>query len=231
MPASAPPGGPAYVDVFGGETADLDAFYAGRVGIVMASSPRSHLFMDWRLLHGQAVGAAAGAPGCRSPAATQPDAVNGDDPTPGCRPASPTSTLRREGSTSRPSATWATAPPRPTAIGDAFRTAIATLKDRSAQYGADSPWVKAWVAGQDAVFDGCHNAGVAMPALDPAAPAWLKADHAYQAAALSTFYLADYDAAAVDFAAIGRDAASPWRASALYLVGRPAAPGQPEPRP
>jgi len=56
-----PPLGPSYIDVFGGQTADLDAFYAGRIGLVMAQSPRARLFMDWRLLHGQPVGAAAGA--------------------------------------------------------------------------------------------------------------------------------------------------------------------------
>ena len=56
-----PPDGPSYIDAFGGQTADLNAFYDGRVGVVMAQSPRAQLFMAWRLLHGLPVGQAAGA--------------------------------------------------------------------------------------------------------------------------------------------------------------------------
>src|SRR6202034_4494668 len=77
--------------------------------------------------------------------------------------------------TDRPIADDATAP---NCFGGAFATATATLEDRIKTYGATSPWVKAWVDGQDAVFDACHGTATAMPALDAAAPHWLAADRA-----------------------------------------------------
>jgi hypothetical protein len=213
-----PPDGPSYVDAFGGETADLNAFYDGRVGVVMAQSPRAHLFMAWRLLHGLPVGAAAGA-GLSIPCCNSPDQDTWDQ--------SQTWTAARVAVTGvaalpemiqpdRPIANDATAP---NCFGEAFAEAASTLQNRIQSYGAASPWVKAWVDGQDAVFKGCGASGVAMPALDPAAPAWLKADRAYQAAALA-LYQGDNAGAAADFAAIGRDAQSPWRPMALYLTAR-----------
>jgi hypothetical protein len=213
-----PPDGPSYIDAFGGPTADLNAFYDGRVGIVMSQSPRGRLFMAWRLLHGLPVGQAAG-PGLSIPCCASPDTDTWDQ--------SQTWTTARMTVTGvaalpdmiqpdRPIADDATAP---NCFGPAFANATATLQDRIKAYGAASPWVKAWVDGQDAVFLGCGNAGVAMPALDPAAPAWLKADHAYQAAALA-LYQGDNAGAAADFAAIGKDASSPWRPMAPYLTAR-----------
>ncbi|HLK24955.1 MAG TPA: hypothetical protein VKT30_09875, partial [Caulobacteraceae bacterium] len=109
---------------------------------------------------------------------------------------------------------------RPNCFADAFHTATATLNARIAAYGAASPWVKAWVAGQDVVFQACSSGQPgALPPLDPAAPVWLKADRAYQAAALA-LYQGDNATAAGDFRAIGRDAASPWRPLASYLTAR-----------
>ncbi len=65
---------PWYIDQFGGPTADLAALYGGRLGIVMMRSPRPQLYIAWRILHGQRVGAAAGAalsiPCCDAPQTT-----------------------------------------------------------------------------------------------------------------------------------------------------------------
>jgi len=213
-----PPAGPSYIDAFGGQTADLNAFYGGRVGLVMAQSPRGRLFMAWRLLHGLPVGATAGA-GLSIPCCESPDQDTWNQ-------ASAWTTVRATVTgvtpltdtieTDRPVADNATVP---NCFAGAFTNAAATLQDRITAYGVGSPWVKAWVDGQDAVFKGCAASGVTLPALDPAAPAWLKADHAYQAAALA-LYQGDNAGAAADFAAIGRDATSPWRPMAAYLTAR-----------
>ncbi len=213
-----PPDGPSYIDAFGGQTADLNAFYDGRVGVVMAQSPRARLFMAWRLLHGLPVGRAAG-PGLSVPCCDNPDANTWDQ--------SQTWTTARATVTGASALTDTIQTERRIAddatvlncFGPAFANAAATLRDRIKTYGAASPWVKAWVDGQDAVFQGCSKSGVPMPALDSAAPAWLRADHAYQAAALA-LYQGDNAGAAADFAAIGRDAKSPWRPMAPYLTAR-----------
>ena len=102
---------------------------------------------------------------------------------------------------------------------EAFDTATATLKDRSARYGAGSPAVLAWLATQDAVFDACHHAEIALPALPADAPAWLKADRAYQAGAFALYQGHNADAASA-FAAIARDGSSPWQSKGLYLQVR-----------
>ena len=61
--------------------------------------------------------------------------------------------------------------------------------------------------------------GFTLPGELPNAPAWLKADRAYQIAA-AYFYRLDYARAGELFAQIGRDASSPWQKTARYLVAR-----------
>ncbi len=89
------------------------------------------------------------------------------------------------------------------------------MEDRIASYGARSPDVAAWLAGQDAVFASCSD-DTAMPALRSDAPVWLREDHAYQSAALA-FYSGQNQQAAADFLEIARDPKSPWRILAPYL--------------
>ncbi len=60
-----------------------------------------------------------------------------------------------------------------------------------------------------------------MPALDPQAPGWLKADRAYQQAAMA-LYQRDFTAAQTQFDAIAADASSPWQKLAPYLSARAA---------
>ncbi len=212
------PEGPAYIDAFGGQAADLNAFYDGRIALVMAQSPRARLFMDWRLLHGLPVGRAAGArlsiPCCDS---ADPQTWDQTQAWVTARAAVPGVAAQAAAiQTDRPVADNAT---EPNCFAGAFANAAATLKDRIARYGAVSPWVKAWVDGQDAVFEGCSASAAVMPALDARAPAWLRADRAYQASALA-LYQGDNARAAAGFAAIGRDAQSPWRRMAPYLTAR-----------
>ena len=102
---------------------------------------------------------------------------------------------------------------------DSFDTAVATLNDRVAKFGAQSEHVRTWVAAQDEVFSNCGG-GSFIPAQLPAdADALLRADRAYQIAA-ANFYAANFDEARKGFEAIAVDANSPWQRNAVYLVAR-----------
>ena len=103
---------------------------------------------------------------------------------------------------------------------NAYRNAAATLVQRIKERGATDPWVREWTTGQDAVLANCA-ADSGLPPEVPKAPAWLKADRAYQIAT-TYFYRLDYARAAELYAAIGRDASSPWRKLARYLAARAA---------
>jgi hypothetical protein len=92
---------------------------------------------------------------------------------------------------------------------NAYRNAAATLLERIKQHGAGDPAVREWTIGEDAVLANCM-ADSAPPADVPNAPAWLQADRAYQVAT-AYFYRYDYAHAGELYAAIGQDAASPWR--------------------
>ncbi|MBU1377779.1 MAG: hypothetical protein KKE02_08580 [Alphaproteobacteria bacterium] len=213
---------PWYLDQFGGDAADLKRLYDGNLGIVMARAPRPQLYIAWRLLHGQAVGQAAG------------DALS----TPCCDPPwrwtyAPRDNVGVDGwlktrktipgvaeigflSTDRDGANYATVV---NCFDEAFDTASATLKDRAAKYGAGSPEVRAWVDAQDGVFQACHDAEAKLPAPLANAPGWLKADRAYQEAAFA-LYQGDNTDAAIRFADIAKDKGSPWRPLAPYLRTR-----------
>lgn len=192
---------------------DRAAFAAGRVGIVKPRAPATVRYLDWRLLNGLATGTAA------TEALTTPCCGDGQDET-------GIWTEARRQVAGVADVYWIATERRgpnytaiPTCFGDAFVTAAATLKARIAAHGAGSPWVRAWVDGQDAVFESCSKPGVALPPLDPAAPAWLRADRLYQQAALA-LYDGRLDEAERTFVTIGRDPASPWQKLAPYLQAR-----------
>ena len=103
---------------------------------------------------------------------------------------------------------------------NAYRNAAATLVQRIKEHGASDPWVREWTTGEDAVLANCV-ADSGLPGEAPKAPAWLQADRAYQVAT-TYFYRLDYAHAAELYAAIGRDASSPWRKLARYLAARAA---------
>ncbi|MGW8394012.1 hypothetical protein [Pseudoduganella sp. HUAS MS19] len=109
---------------------------------------------------------------------------------------------------------------------DALRRAAATAKARAQMGPGGKPdqWFKAWLEGQDAVFANCRvQDGPATAVLPPAipgdAPAWLKADRAYQEAA-ANFYSGNLDAARRQFQAVAQDASSPWQPLGAYLAAR-----------
>lgn len=210
-----PPPVPDYVTSYALNAVDLSALSGGHLGILKAAAPSPILYLDWRLLNGLAVGKEAGAalakPCCGDSSA---------DPTyrwiDARRQVPGASTDIYYISTEREGPNYTTIP---TCFSDAFVTATVTLKDRIGRYGASSPGVRAWLAGQDAVFQSCSKPGVVLPALAVDAPAWLRADRAYQEAALA-LYDGRYADAERGFAAIGKDRHSPWQPKALYLQAR-----------
>lgn len=210
---------PWYVDQFGGDLAERQAKYDGRLGIVMSRSPDPHLFMAWRLLHGQAVGREIGAK-LEVPCCSRP--YDFDGPATGvtawleARKVVAAAPEIESLPTGRDGADYTFVD---NCFDDAFDTAAATLKDRAAAHGATSAPVAAWLQTQDAVFDACANADAKLPPPIADAPAWLTTDRAYQEAAFA-LYQGRNDEAAKRFAAIGRDSASPWRGLSPYLVAR-----------
>lgn len=102
---------------------------------------------------------------------------------------------------------------------DSFDTAIATLNDRIAKYGADSANVKTWLEAQDQVFSNCAGGSFIPAELPSDADALARADRAYQIAA-ANFYSSNFDEARNRFESIAADNNSPWRTNAIYLVAR-----------
>ena len=212
-----PPGAWA-LNELGGTAADRQMLYSGTPGVLMGTTPSSLLLVGWRRLHGQTVSTEAGealtipcctgAPGGGSDAVQRWEALR--KTVPGAAPQQPFIPTERRG----PDYTSI-----PNCLDDAFRNAAETLQARIQSYSATSPDVQAWVAAQDAVFTACSTPVASLPALADTAPAWLQADHRYQAAALA-FYNADFPAAAGAFAAVAQDTTSPWHDSAPYLRAR-----------
>ncbi|MEI9983781.1 MAG: hypothetical protein WDN69_11590 [Aliidongia sp.] len=207
---------PWALDENGGPPAEQAAFYDGNTGVLMGQSPWGRLFGAWRLLHGMPIGKEAGEALSHSCCEQSPqrlaDAVSAwlaaRQEVPGVATISYLETDRDIGDLYGV----------PNCFADAFDTAAKTLADRSAQYGKEDRWVHAWLDGQDAVFASCHD-DAALPALPDGAPDWLKADHAYQAAARS-LYRREFGEAATQFRAIAQDAASPWHSTGTYLALR-----------
>ncbi|HEV2708070.1 MAG TPA: hypothetical protein VGV59_19295 [Pyrinomonadaceae bacterium] len=102
---------------------------------------------------------------------------------------------------------------------DAFVNAAATLNERVNKYGAANAFVRDWVRAQDEVFANCEEGRHVPARLDASAEPLLRADRDYQIAA-ALFYSTQFDEARQAFDEISRDASSPWRQKAHYLVAR-----------
>jgi hypothetical protein len=218
---SADPGPyPIFIDRGGGNgPVERDRLFEGRLGMLTARSAKPLLYLNWRLLHGLAVGPVAGAaltaPCCGEAASLGPnDGVYGWLEARSIVPEAGRSPHYISTERSGPDYTSIQ-----NCFRDAFDTATATLRDRAARYGKGSPAVLAWLQTQDAVFDACGSEGAALPPLMPHAPAWLKADRAYQEAAFALYNRRNGEAAE-RFAAIARDSSSPWRNKGIYLQVR-----------
>jgi hypothetical protein len=104
-------------------------------------------------------------------------------------------------------------------LEDTFRSAIATLNERTRRLGIDSAAIREWVAGQDAVLSNCADKEMIPAPLPPNADPLRRADRAYQIAA-ANFYAAHFDMAETLFRQIAVDRASPWSEIAPYLAVR-----------
>jgi len=102
---------------------------------------------------------------------------------------------------------------------DSFDTAVSTLNERIAKYGATNPAVPTWLEAQDQVFSNCAGGSFIPSELPPDADALQRADRAYQIAA-ANFYSEKFDEAQKRFQSIANDSASPWRQNSTYLIAR-----------
>jgi hypothetical protein len=104
----------------------------------------------------------------------------------------------------------------------AFNTAVETLRARAQHFGVESPELREWIAGQDAVFKNCDSDDknpVRPNELPATADPLLRADRSYQIAA-AHFYIGNYSEAEAGFDAISHDETSPWQPIAPYLAAR-----------
>ena len=208
---------------------ELDAYAAGKLGVVSGEYFRIYRVLAWRALHGAVLTPAevkglelndwrVGAVG---------DADDGVGTWLQARaliapPAPPVSRFNVE----------AEGPDYSTYLNcasDGLKRAALTARDRLQRYGAAS--ARIWLAGQDAVFANCAPANIQngggwrrpAPVLPPPAPAdapaWLHADSAYQTAA-ALFYAGDHVEARKRFQAIAADERSPWQPLGSYLATR-----------
>lgn len=208
------------VDAYGGNAAEQDDFYDGRVGVLMGGSPWARLFAGWRMLNRLPVGAELGKtlsePCCDQPtkalgaSVARWNAVRASVPGPPAKPVNDYDAYRSVGDFSSVQ----------TCFADAFDTAAATLTARISAHGLNDPWVKAWADAQDAVFAACHDEA-ALPSVGAGAPRWVMQDWAYQSAA-AQMYARHFPEAGQQFAAIARDATSPWQKFAPFLEARAA---------
>src|SRR5262249_2913969 len=104
-------------------------------------------------------------------------------------------------------------------LDDAFRTAIATLEDRTHRPGSSYELLLDWIRAQDQVFANCRGDSMTPAPAPSGAPAWRVKDRGYQTAA-ALFYANRFGEARGAFEAIARDAESPWSAIAPYMVAR-----------
>ena len=196
------------------------AFFHGRLGILRPTFDDNRLFAAYRQLVGgtftEAQARALLAPCCDAPG--RPDDVQ----------LTWEEARKRVLGGAAPSLPYAASRERPPEIAaldascfpNAYRNAAVTLTARIKEHGAGDTWVREWTFGEDVVLANCTNDKDPPPEV-PNAPGWLKADRAYQIAT-AYFYRYDYTRAAELYAAIGRDAASPWRTLARYLSVRAA---------
>lgn len=201
----------------------MDRFAAGRIGVVQPTYARSYLYVAYRYLSGSSFtqdeqkalttlwkerlefGWSAGEEDWLKPWLEARKKVVSEDP-------APISVYR---SREKPNEYESYL----NCQKDSFDTAISTLNERIAKYGADNPAVRTWLEAQDQVFSNCGG-GSSIPSELPAnSDALTRADRAYQIAA-ANFYSEHFDEAQKRFESISNDSASPWRNNSTYLIAR-----------
>ena len=199
----------------------LEAYYAGRVGIVQRTYPMAYLFAAYRYFSGK-------------PLTAKEQEVFGRSRGPSEIQETPSPAydrwveVRRQVLGSEP-------PQYPVDVSfqdekrnlyvfyrnihdDAFEGAAKTLRERVAQFGAQSPLVVQFAQTQDDVFMSAQT-GQVPSGLDSSAPALFRSDRAYQVAA-AFFYGRQFGKSESLFTIIGNDRTSPWSKLSRYLVAR-----------
>ena len=210
--------GPFFTDLLtvqNGAPADARAYARGTLGVVKPTFARRHLVQAYRTIGGLPALPPAEAAGY-TPAAEQQPAFQ-----------QWVEIQNRELSTAARAALKPLRSVRVSAdyssfdncLEPAFTGAVDAFKERAARYGARSPALADWVAGQAAVFQNCGGTPLVLPAATTIDDARLRADRDYQMAA-AYFYATQYDEAAGRFRSIASNTVSPWRASARYLAAR-----------
>jgi hypothetical protein len=203
----------------GMDGSDNLAFFRGRLGILRPTFDDNRLLAAYRQLMGGAF-TDAQARALLAPCCDRPSPPNDNQPT-------WEETRKRVLSTAPPPTPTRSRERAPdlaaldaSCFPNAYRNAAATLAARIKEHGSGDTWVREWTYGEDVVLANCTNDRDPPPEV-PSGPDWLKADRAYQIAT-AYFYRCDYTRAAALYAAIGRDAASPWQKLARYLSVRSA---------
>ena len=172
----------------------LEAFAAGALGVLQPTYARSYLAVAYRYLTGMRFTAAEQKALIalwrtrlvssmeEGPAAPETVWLEARSKVPGASPLTHLDVFRRLGEFR----SYLNCP------ADAFSTAVSTLQRLQAQFGPESPAVRAWLQDQDVVFAKCADgAGLSVrPTTEPP----LRADNAYQMAA-AHFYSGAFEAA------------------------------------
>ena len=199
---------------------DPKAFASGRIGIPLPSYYQRYLFLAYRALSGHVLqGADLDA------ALRMPPTSYGEDQPAYARWRAVRDSLGGESRQGYVSLACARQQGSvyyfyPNYYDDAFRSATATLLERTRRQGGADASIRDWMKAQDAVFHACGYDSAPPPAPAPGgSPDWLVKDRAYQSASWS-FYSGHFDEAASAFRAIADDRDSPWRDWGAYLAGR-----------
>ena len=210
--------GPFFADLLtvqNGAPADASGYASGTLGVVKPTFARRYLVQAYRTIGGLPALPAAEAAGYTAPAEQRPvfqqwvEIQNRELPAAARAGLKPLRSVRIGADYSS----------FDNCLEPAFAGAVAAFTERSARYGARSPELADWVAGQAAVFQNCSGTPLVLPARTTIDDARLRADRDYQTAA-AYFYATQYDEAAGRFRAIASNTVSPWRAGARYLAAR-----------
>jgi hypothetical protein len=195
------------------EQAAVSGYLHGHLGVLWPTYDRGFLMAAYRQAAGHAAMSASEAASWVAP---PPSATLGDDWLAARRQAGAADEAGSTAAGERPTSPFSYAG---NCLPDAFGLAAATLRARVKAHAGEPAAIRDWIAGQDAVFAACDHPDALAPAEVPGdAPAWLRADRAYQRAA-SQLYLGHADDADAAFAAIAASA-SPWRDWAAFLQAR-----------
>lgn len=212
-------------------------FAQGKLGILLPTYPREDLIVAFRYLNGGTLSASERAAYQPLYSENEPEIQqqwNSEDvarknynppdeiwSTASSKYSSPPAQFKRDRTvTVKTSTGWNFQSDYANCTDSSFSTAVSTLQAREKTWGERNPELTDWVRAQNVVFSNCAGKDQSLPApAPPTSSALLKADRAYQIAS-ARFYAGHFDDARNAFAAIGQDAASPWRGIAQYLVAR-----------